>query len=154
MVEIGSGLDVRELADGEFFERIRDAIRDVLENILDEETSESAERGITIKVKLHPKCGRRILETDLDIQTKLAPKKELRSTLSITYGTMANVLEIRERTKQIRGQMNFFKDRYMPVNVDDVEAQEPSAHNTTEEETARSGRRLIDTETGEILEEE
>lgn len=79
-------ITLTNLAGGAAEERFNEALRDVLINIVDPNTEATAERTVTLTVKLKPDDSREMAATSVDVKTKLAPPKRMPSKIFIAMG--------------------------------------------------------------------
>jgi len=76
-------IDSGNLAGGAIQERIDDALAQLIENILDVNTSPKVVREVNLKIRLKPADDRKSCEYQIQCTTKQAPVKEIISTVFV-----------------------------------------------------------------------
>lgn len=127
-------VELKDLVGGALQEKFSKAFERVIENLQDQNTSFKVKRAITIKLGFDQNEMRNDVSVSIDVAEKLAPQAGMKTSFYIGKNLKTGELFAEEYGKQIKGQMN----------IDDVMA---------EQQTAIEGK-LVDTDTGEILEEQ
>ena len=84
---------------------VDEAIREVLENIVDPNTEATAKRSVTLTIKLNPDKERSTLGIELGVKTSFAPRE--------TIGAMAFISHTRDGVVAVEndpGQRNLYEE--------------------------------------------
>jgi hypothetical protein len=87
-------LSIASAHGGAFVERIDDAIRECLENIVDPNTEPTAHRSVTVKITLKPDEERELVDLTCQAQAKLVGAKAL--TTKVVVGEYDGTVEAAE----------------------------------------------------------
>lgn len=107
-------LDV--LMNGAVQEKFGAALREVLANIRDPNTSATVKRSITLTITIAPSAGRDVAEMSVQTKTKLAPPNSASSTIYLAYGDDGSVTAT-EKLDQVPGQLSMSGDETPLPNV-------------------------------------
>lgn len=124
-------VNLEEFAGGALQEKFDRAFEQVLENMLDVNTSYKNKRSITIKVALTQDEARNDSVAEVSVETKLAPASPIKTQFALQRDFKTGKVFASEYGPGIKGQMSF----------EDLE----------ENETVINGH-VVDTDTGEIKE--
>lgn len=124
-----NNVELQTLVGGALQEKFAKSFEKVIENLIDPNTSYKIKRGITIKLSFVQNEKRDDVHVDIDVVEKLAPQASLCTSFSIGKDLRKGSLYAKEYGKDIPGQLTFSDYE----NVED---------------------RVVDTTTGEIMEEE
>lgn len=124
-------VELCELAGGALQENAQKAIEDVVKNLQDPNTPWKNKREIVIKLKFTQNEDRDDCRCDISVEKKLAPVKPLETKFALAKDLETGEVFAQEYGKQIRGQINLTD--YGPEQV--------------------IGGKVVDTDTGEILED-
>lgn len=83
-MDYGEASDLYDLNHGIVKDLFPDALREVLDNVSDENTAATAERSITISIKFKPTKDRAAMDSTVEVKTKLAPPKANESRLLLS----------------------------------------------------------------------
>lgn len=104
------------LMSGALQERFGSALREVLANVRDPNTSATVKRSITLTITIAPSAGRDVAEMSVQTKTKLAPPDAASSTIYLAYGDDGSVTAT-EKLDQVPGQINMAGDETPLPNV-------------------------------------
>lgn len=107
-------LDV--LMNGAVQEKFGSALREVLANVRDPNTSATIKRSITLTITIAPSAGRDVAEMSVQTKTKLAPPNTASSTIYLAYGDDGSVTAT-EKLDQVPGQLSMSGDETPLPNV-------------------------------------
>jgi hypothetical protein len=96
-------INLSTLAGGAVDERFKDALTEVLQNILDPNTDAKTKRGLTLSLKITPDEDRQFAKIDFDVKTTLAPAKTITAAVIIDQDGRGKPVAA-EILKQIPGQ--------------------------------------------------
>ena len=113
-------LDV--LMNGAVQEKFGSALREVLANVRDPNTSATVKRSITLTITIAPSAGRDVAEMSVQTKTKLAPPNTASSTIYLAYGDDGSVTAT-EKLDQVPGQLSMSGDETPLPNVVTFESQ-------------------------------
>lgn len=127
-------VSLQELIGGALQEKFEKSFEKVVENLQNPETSFKAARDITIKMKFVQNETRDDVKCSITVAEKLAPQQSMMTSFAIGKDLKTGELYAEEYGKQIKGQMSI--SDYQKEAVQVVEGD------------------LVDTATGEVLEEQ
>lgn len=127
-------VSLQELIGGALQEKFEKSFEKVVENLQNPDTSFKAARDITIKMKFVQNEARDDVKCSITVAEKLAPQQSMMTSFAIGKDLKTGELYAEEYGKQIKGQMSI--SDYQKEAVQVVEGD------------------LVDTETGEVLEEQ
>lgn len=104
------------LMDGAVQEKFGSALREVLANVRDPNTSATVKRSITLTITIAPSAGRDVAEMSVQTKTKLAPPNSASSTIYLAYGDDGSVTAT-EKLDQVPGQLSMSGDETPLPNV-------------------------------------
>lgn len=96
-------LNLEALADGGFTERVNQAVKEVMENIADPNTSWKPKRKVTVDMTFTTLEDRNITQVDIVAKVKLAPRESIHTTVLIDRNMDGQIVAA-EYKKQIPGQ--------------------------------------------------
>lgn len=128
-------ISLEQLAGGALQEKFNTAVRQVLENMQDPNTSFKNKRAVTVKLAFIQNEARTETTVEMSVDTRLAPVMPVRTEMAIGKDLKTGELYAEEYGKQIRGQMSL-EDYQKQENPDPV---------------AVIGEALVDTDTGEVI---
>lgn len=108
-------ISILEACGGAFKERVDRAMGEVVDNILDLNTSPNAKRSVTITMRIAPSNDRSTLSIEFTAKTALAPAEPVGTTIYITSIAGTGEMVLAEKPPQIPGQLG----------MDGQEQQEP-----------------------------
>lgn len=123
---------LQDIVGGQLQEKFNRAFEKVVENLQDPNTSFKVKRGIDIKLGFTQNENRDDVNVSVVVSEKLAPQQDMSTSFYIGKDLQTGEVFVEEYGKQVRGQMSL--NEIAPVE------QTVSAE-------------VIDTETGEILED-
>ena len=123
---------LQDIVGGQLQEKFNRAFEKVVENLQDPNTSFKVKRGIDIKLGFTQNGNREDVKVSVVVSEKLAPQQDMSTSFYIGKDLQTGEVFAEEYGKQVRGQMSL--NEIAPVE------QTVSAE-------------VIDTETGEILED-
>ena len=123
-------IKLQDLVGGALQEKFQKALENVLENMLDINTSYKAKRGITIKLSFDQNEQRDDIKVHINVSEKLAPQGAIETSFSFGRDLRTGEIMLEEYGKQIKGQMSLAD--MQPAKEDLGDGRE------------------VDTETGEI----
>lgn len=123
---------LQDIVGGQLQEKFNRAFEKVVENLQDPNTSFKVKRGIDIKLGFTQNENRDDVQVSVVVSEKLAPQQDMSTSFYIGKDLQTGEVFAEEYGKQVRGQMSL--NEIAPVE------QTVSAE-------------VIDTETGEILED-
>lgn len=101
-----NNLSLNEIAGGEVAERYEQAMADVMENILDLNTTD-AKRSVTITITLEPKKkDKNLISVTADVKAKLAPRMGAATQLIVGKQDDGLIVANEIYKGQVRGQMS------------------------------------------------
>lgn len=106
MSKVKSYVNLEELADGAFAEKLNEALSQVAENIQNPNTDAAAKRAINVTIKFAPNKTRQIVNTQINVTTKLAATEAIDTQMVMGINMRTGEVEIAEYDGQIRGQMS------------------------------------------------
>lgn len=124
------GLDLSHIADGGLQEKLDNELEKVFDNILDLNTEAKAKRKITITLTMSSNEERTVVDTIMDVKSKLAPQNGVATTILVGRDYDTGKVHANELKSTVPGQMYFdengeiFTDIGQPV--DEIE-QQPTA---------------------------
>ena len=119
-------LDLQNIAGGALQEKADEAMRKVLENMQDPNTSWKVKRQITIKIAFTQNEERDDTAVDLSVDTKLAPVSPVRTRMAIGKDLKDGKAYAEEYGRQIKGQMSLEleQNRAETVISDDADIED------------------------------
>lgn len=99
-------LDLNKFAGGTLQEKFNRALREVIQNMQDPNTSFKNKRGITISIGFTQNEQRDDAKITVSVTTKTSPVLPIETALYMGKDLETGEIEIREYGKQIAGQMN------------------------------------------------
>ena len=126
-------VELKDLVGGALQEKFNKSFEKVIENLLDINTPYKNKRGITIKLDFTQNEARDDVQVTVDVVEKLAPQAGMKTSFSIGKDLQSGQVFAEEYGKQIKGQMS----------INDLQPQ-----------TQVIEGKQVDTETGEIQEEQ
>lgn len=101
---MSKNINLQEFAGGALAERFNTALKEVLENLQDPNTSFTAKRKLTITLDFQTNEAREISSVDIVAKTKLVPAKAITTSLMMDINCEGEVIAS-EYKKQIAGQV-------------------------------------------------
>ena len=101
---MSKNINLQEFAGGALAERFNGALKEVLENLQDPNTSHTAKRKLTITLDFQTNEAREISSVDIVAKTKLVPAKAITTSLIMDINCEGEVIAS-EYKKQIVGQV-------------------------------------------------
>ena len=98
-------LDLENMAEGEVLEDINNELEKVAQNILDLNTEAPIKRSLTIKIDYVPNEKRTALETNVQVTSKLAPRKRAETLTVIGRDIDTGFIQMQELQSGAPGQM-------------------------------------------------
>lgn len=98
-------INLEQLAAGAFAEKLNEALLQVAENILNPNTEAMVKRGITVNIKFAPNKNRQVVNTTINVTTKLAATEAIDTQMIMGVNVRTGKMEIAEYNGQIRGQV-------------------------------------------------
>lgn len=153
-----SYINLETLAGGAFAEKLNEALKQVAENIQNQNTDATAKRGITVNIKFAPNKTRQLVNTSISVTTKLAATEAIDTQMVMGFDIKTGTIEIAEYDGQIRGQMNL-ADMAQPVEPEPVAPEPEQVQQPTGKplDLKNRGQKLVpgqdfDPDTGEMYE--
>lgn len=100
---MNNGISLDQFADGALHERVNQALKQVLENMMDPNTDFKPKRKVTVEITLQTDENREISNVSVIAKTKLAPRSAVKSVILIDQDVNGEVVASEFR-KQIPGQ--------------------------------------------------
>lgn len=101
------GLDMSHIAEGGLQEKLDNELEKVFDNILDLNTEPKAKRKITITLTMSSNEERTVVDTVMDVKSKLAPQSGVATTILVGRDYDTGQLHANELKSSIPGQMYF-----------------------------------------------
>lgn len=101
------GLDLSHIAEGGLQEKLDNELEKVFDNILDLNTEPKAKRKITITLTMSSNEERTVVDTVMDVKSKLAPQSGVATTILVGRDYDTGQLHANELKSSIPGQMYF-----------------------------------------------
>ncbi len=100
-------LDLNKFAGGVLQEKFDRALKEVIQNLQDPNTSFKNKRGITISIGFTQNEQRDDAKITISVTSKISPVLPIETALYMGKDLDTGEIEIREYGKQVAGQMNF-----------------------------------------------
>lgn len=100
-------IDLNTLANGAVQEKFNEALEEVLENMLDPNTSFKNKRGVTTDISFTQNENRDDAKVGVSVKTKTAPPMPVETSVAMGKDLKTGKIEVQEYGKQIKGQMSF-----------------------------------------------
>lgn len=101
------GFDLSHIAEGGLQEKLDNELEKVFDNILDLNTEPKAKRKITITLTMSSNEERTVVDTVMDVKSKLAPQSGVATTILVGRDYDTGQLHANELKSSIPGQMYF-----------------------------------------------
>ncbi|HEL2598876.1 hypothetical protein ACYKKI_03675 [Streptococcus suis] len=125
------GLDLSHIADGGLQEKLDHELEKVFDNILDLNTEAKAKRKVTITLTMSANEERTVVDTVMDVKSKLAPQNGVATTILVGRDYDTGRVHANELKSSVPGQMYFDDDAQLRTDtgqpVEEVEQQSASA---------------------------
>ena len=125
------GLDLSHIAEGGLQEKLDLELEKVFNNILDLNTDAKAKRTITITLKMSSNDERTVVDTIMDVKSKLAPQNAVATTILVGRDYDTGRVHANELRSSVPGQMYFDDDAQLRTDigqpVEEVEEQEKTS---------------------------
>lgn len=123
------GLDLSHIAEGGLQEKLDLELEKVFNNILDLNTDAKAKRTITLKMSSNDE--RTVVDTIMDVKSKLAPQNAVATTILVGRDYDTGMVHANELRSSVPGQMYFDDDAQLRTDigqpVEEVEEQEKTS---------------------------
>lgn len=106
MNNLRTKLDLNKFAGGVLLEKFNGALKEVVQNLQDPNTSFKNKRGITISIGFTQNEQRDDAKITVSVTTKTSPVLPIETALYMGKDLDTGDIEIREYGKQVAGQMN------------------------------------------------
>jgi hypothetical protein len=107
MSDQATKLDLNKFAGGTLQEKFNRALKEVIQNMQDPNTSFKNKRGITISIGFTQNEQRDDAKITIAVMTKTSPVLPIETALSMGKDLDTGEIEIREYGRQVAGQMSF-----------------------------------------------
>lgn len=97
-------MNLTELADGAVQEKILLELAQIFENIQDPNTVAETKRTLTIKLDFKPDKNRQIINTDINLVSKLAPSAPISTTILTGKDLITGRIDAKELKSSVPGQ--------------------------------------------------
>lgn len=97
-------MNLTELADGAVQEKILLELAQIFENIQDPNTVAETKRTLTIKLDFKPDKNRQIINTDINLVSKLAPSAPIGTTILTGKDLITGRIDAKELKSSVPGQ--------------------------------------------------
>lgn len=104
------GLDLTHIADGGLQEKLDKELEKVFDNILDLNTEAKAKRKVTITLTMSSNEERTVVDTVMDVKSKLAPQNGVATTILVGRDYDTGRVHANELKSSVPGQMYFIDD--------------------------------------------
>jgi len=132
--KVQSSINLETLAGGAFAEKINEALGQVAENIQDQNTEATANRGITVNIKFKPSKNRQMVSTSISVQTKLAAAEAIDTQIVMGVNMKTGQIEIAE-----------YDQAFNQMPLTELEpVEEPAAPETAAQEQTHSINKVLD----------
>ncbi|HEM5080798.1 TPA: hypothetical protein U1209_000766 [Streptococcus suis] len=125
------GLDLSHIADGGLQEKLDHELEKVFDNILDLNTEAKAKRKVTITLTMFANEERTVVDTVMDVKSKLAPQNGVATTILVGRDYDTGRVHANELKSSVPGQMYFDDDAQLRTDtgqpVEEVEQQSAPA---------------------------
>ncbi|EGL47513.1 hypothetical protein [Streptococcus dysgalactiae] len=101
------GLDLSHIAEGGLQEKLDNELEQVFDNILDLNTEAKAKRKITITLTMSSNEERTVVDTIMDVKSKLAPQNGVATTILVGRDYDTGQVHANELKSTVPGQMYF-----------------------------------------------
>ena len=98
--------DLKDIANGALMENAKAAIEQVVRNMVDVNTPYKNKRQVIIKLTFEQTEDREDAQCTIDVSTKLAPVKPLKTSFNFGRDLETNEIYVEEYGNQIKGQMS------------------------------------------------
>jgi len=98
-------MDLETFAAGKLLKLIRSGIREILENISNDETPATAKRTLTIKITFKPEKDRKNLKVQIESKINKAPVRTVQTNMFVGQDTAGNPV-FYPTHEQIPGQLS------------------------------------------------
>lgn len=134
MSQLKNKLDLNKFAGGTLLEKFNGALKEVVQNLQDPNTSFKNKRGITITIGFNQNEQRDDAKITVAVTTKTAPVLPIETALYMGKDLDTGDIEVREYGKQIAGQLN----------ISDLKEDKLEEETVNEEPTGNNIRKLRD----------
>lgn len=125
------GLDLSHIAEGGLQEKLDNELEKVFDNILDLNTEAKAKRKITITLTMSSNEERTVVDTIMEVKSKLAPQNGVATTILVGRDYDTGQLHANELKSTVPGQMYFDENGEILTDigqpVEEIEEQQPMA---------------------------
>lgn len=121
-------LPFEELAEGELQKKINRELKNIFNNIHDEQTDPTTARTITVKVKFTPDTDRKEVSVEGNITTKLANVTGTSSTILTGRDKNTGIIQARELRSGIPGQTYIDDDAQLRTDTGELIDQNINKH--------------------------
>ncbi|HFH7724547.1 hypothetical protein AX265_05860 [Streptococcus agalactiae] len=101
------GLDLSHIAEGGLQEKLDNELEQVFDNILDLNTEAKAKRKITITLTMSSNEERTVVDTIMEVKSKLAPQNGVATTILVGLDYDTGQVHANELKSTVPGQMYF-----------------------------------------------
>lgn len=101
------GLDLSHIAEGGLQEKLDNELEQVFDNILDLNTEGKAKRKITITLTMSSNEERTVVDTIMEVKSKLAPQNGVATTILVGRDYDTGQVHANELKSTVPGQMYF-----------------------------------------------
>ncbi|HHQ6370587.1 TPA: hypothetical protein ACSSHN_001692 [Streptococcus agalactiae] len=101
------GLDLSHIAEGGLQEKLDNELEQVFDNILDLNTEAKAKRKITITLTMSSNEERTVVDTIMEVKSKLAPQNGVATTILVGRDYDTGQVHANELKSTVPGQMYF-----------------------------------------------
>lgn len=101
------GLDLSHIAEGGLQEKLDNELEQVFDNILDLNTEAKAKRKITITLTMSSNEERTVVDTIMEVKSKLAPQNGVATTILVGRDYDTGQVHANELKSTVLGQMYF-----------------------------------------------
>ncbi|MFC5630108.1 MULTISPECIES: hypothetical protein [Streptococcus] len=124
------GLDLSHIAEGGLQEKLDNELEKVFDNILDLNTEAKAKRKITITLTMSSNEERTVVDTIMEVKSKLAPQNGVATTILIGRDFDTGQVHANELKSTVPGQMYWDENGEILTDigqpVEEVEKQQPT----------------------------
>lgn len=124
------GLDLSHIAEGGLQEKLDNELEKVFDNILDLNTEAKAKRKITITLTMSSNEERTVVDTIMEVKSKLAPQNGAATTILVGRDFDTGQVHANELKSTVPGQMYFDENGEILTDigqpVEEVEKQQPT----------------------------
>lgn len=110
--------DLKDIANGALMENAKAAIEQVVRNMVDVNTPYKNKRQVIIKLTFEQTEDREDAQCTIDVSTKLAPVKPLKTSFNFGRDLTTGEIFVEEYGNQIKGQMS----------INDIQTKEDSSN--------------------------